>query len=161
MKQLILLAISLLAGLGSLPAQAATATGTFTVTINFSATCSVDTTGLAPVFTYTSGQAAAGFDTPQSFNVTCSNSTPYTLSLDAGGTGYTGSYTAGTGVGSYTDTVSTMAYTLTLASTSGTGNGNPQNVGLTGLIAANQFAAGGTGVYPYVITNTHTITVTY
>jgi len=156
-----LIAVALLTGLASLSAQALTATGTFNVTINFSSSCSVNTTGLTPVFNYTSLQgAAASFATPQSFTVTCTNSAPYTLSLDAGGAGYTGTYLAPNGT--YTNTASGLQYTLALPlATTGTGTGAAQTWALTGSMVPGQggTSCGALGVCAFA--DTHTLTVTY
>lgn len=157
-KILSLVAAALVMGLSSLSAQALTATGTFPVTINFTSTCSISTAGLAPTFTYTSLQATAAAATGVlSFTVTCTNTAPYTLSLDAGGTGYTGTYTAPTG--SYTDTASGLAYTLTLPTTTA-GIGAAQTYSLSGSMAAGQAGTCGTlGGCSFV--DNHTLTVTY
>lgn len=158
MKKLSLAFAMVITGLISLPSQAAVATGTFNVTINFTSVCTANTTGLAPVFNYTSGGAAAAFATAQSFTVTCTNSVPYTLSLDAGGTGYTGAYAAPTGT--YTNTASTLAYTLSLpAVTTGTGTGAAQTWALTGSMAAGQ--AGKCTAATCAFVDTHTLTITY
>ncbi len=158
MKKLFVLAASVLFGLASLPSQAATATGTFNVTINFTSVCTVSTAGLAPAFAYTSNQATAATATGGlSYSVTCTNGVPYTMALDAGGTGYTGTFTAPTG--SYTNTASTLAYSLTLpAAVAGTGAA--QTYSLSGAMAANQ-AGKCTALGGCVFTDTHTLTITY
>lgn len=157
-KILAFMAAGLLIGLGSMSAQAAIATGTFSVTVNFTSVCTANTAGLAPVFNYTSGGAAAAFATAQSFTVTCTNSVPYTLSLDAGGTGYTGAFTAPTGT--YTNAASTLIYSLSLpAVTTGTGTGAAQTWALTGAMAAGQ--AGKCGAATCAFVDTHTLTITY
>lgn len=150
--------VGLLFGLASVSSQAATATGNFNVTINFTSVCTANTAGLAPVFNYTSGGAAATFATAQSFTVTCTNGVPYTLSLDAGGTGYTGSYAAPTGT--YTNTASTLVYSLSLpATTTGTGSGIAQTWALTGNMVAGQNGTSTGALVPF--TDTHTVTITY
>ncbi len=158
MKKIALIAASLLIGLGSMSAQALTATGTFNVTINFTSVCTANTAGLAPSFTYTSNQAtAAAFATAQSFSVTCTNGVPYTMALDAGGTGYTGAFTAPTGT--YTNTASGLIYSLTLpAATAGTGAA--QTYALTGAMAAGQ-AGKCTTLGGCAFVDTHTLTITY
>ncbi len=157
-KILSLVAAALVMGLSSLSAQALTATGTFPVTINFTSSCSVSTTGLAPTFTYTSLQTTTATATGVlTFTVTCTNMAPYTLSLDAGGTGYTGTFTAPTG--SYTNTASGLAYTLTLPATT-PGTGAAQSYALSGSMAAGQAGTCGT-LGGCVFTDSHTLTVTY
>ena len=110
-------AAGLLLGVVSMSSQAGTATGNFNVTINFTSACTVTTTALTPTFTYTSNQvlpaAAAGGLT---YDVTCTKGVPYTMALDTVGTGWT--FAAGT----YTNTASTLNYSLTLpAAIAGTG----------------------------------------
>ncbi len=157
-KVLALIAAVLVTGLPSVPAQALTATGVFNVTINFTSVCTVNTAGLAPAFNYTSRQATpAAFATAQSFSVTCTNGVPYTMALDAGGTGYTGTFTAPTGT--YTNTASGLIYSLTLpAATAGTGAA--QTYALTGSMAAGQ-AGTCTTLGGCAFVDTHTLTITY
>lgn len=159
MKKVLLIAAGILFGLVSASSQAATATGTFNVTINFTSVCTANTAGLAPIFNYTAGQVAvASFATAQSFTVTCTNGVPYTVSLDAGGTGYTGAYTAPTGT--YTNTASTLVYSLSLpATTTGTGSGAAQTWNLTGSMAGGQAGTSTGALVPF--TDTHTLTITY
>ena len=140
----------------SVSSQAATqtATGNFNVTVNFTSVCTVNTTGLAPTFTYTSNQAAAA---PAAgalgFSVTCTSGVPYTMALDTGGTGYT--FAAGV----YTNTASTLTYSLTLpAAVAGTGAA--QAYTLSGSMGANQ-AGACTTAGGCVFTDTHTLTITY
>ena len=98
-----LVAAGLLGGLSSMSAHALNATGTFNVTINFTSSCSVNTAGLAlAAFNYTSLQTTTATFGPLPFTVTCTNLAPYTVSLDAGGATYTGSYVAP--LGTYTNT---------------------------------------------------------
>jgi len=158
MKKIALIAAGLVIGLSSLSAQALTATGTFNVTINFTSVCTANTAGLAPVFNYTSLQGtAASFATAQSFSVTCTNGVPYTMALDAGGTGYTGAFTAP--AGTYTNTASGLIYSLTLpAATAGTGAA--QTYALTGSMAAGQ-AGTCTTLGGCAFVDTHTLTITY
>jgi spore coat protein U-like protein len=157
MKKLILSSACLLISLGSLSAHAGTATGNFNVVINFTSACAVGGS-LAPTFTYTSNQgtAAAAAGT-LAFTVTCTSGVPYTMALDAGGTGYTGTFTSPTG--SYTNTASTLNYTLTLpAASAGTGAAQPYN--LSGSMPANQ-AGKCTVLGGCTFTDSHTMTVTF
>lgn len=157
MKKLIWSAACLLIGFGSLSAQAGTATGNFNVVINFTSACSIGGS-LAPTFAYTSSQgAAAAAAGTLAFTVTCTNGVPYTLALDAGGTGYTGTFTSPTG--SYTNTASTLNYTLTLPTPSA-GTGASQPYTLSGNMPANQ-AGKCTVLGGCTFTDAHTMTVTF
>lgn len=158
MKRFILAITAIVAALFSVSSQALTATGTFNVTINFTSACTVNTAGLAPIFNYTSGQgAAAAFATAQSYTVTCTSGVPYTMSLDAGGTGYTGAFTAPTGT--YTNTASGLIYSLTLPAAAA-GTGAAQTYALTGSMAAGQAGTCATlGGCAFV--DSHTLTITY
>jgi len=156
-KILVLVVAAILTSMGSLSAQAGTATGTFNVVINFTSACTVGGT-LAPAFTYVSGQAAAA---PAAgtlgYTVTCTSGVPYTMSLDAGGTGYTGAWAAPTGT--YTNTASTLIYTLTLpAAVAGTGAAQAYTLSgsMAGLQAGKCTTLGGC-----TFTDTHTLTVAF
>ncbi len=159
-KILSLVAAALVMGLSSLSAQAATnnVTGTFNVTINFTSACTVNTGTLAPSFSYTSNQATpAPIGGNLGYSVTCTSGVPYTMALDAGGTSYTGTFTAPTGT--YTNSASTLQYSLTLpAAVAGTGAA--QSYTLSGNMAPLQ-AGACTTLGGCVFTDTHTLTITY
>jgi spore coat protein U-like protein len=90
--------------------------GVLTLTTPVSASCSIVSSPTPLVINYTAfGAQQTG---TSDFQVRCTNSTPYTLSLDA---------TSGTIVG--------LPYTLSVPS-SGTGTGLAQTVTITGTIAA-------------------------
>jgi hypothetical protein len=91
-------------------AQAASTTANFNVTVNLTSKCEVTAGPTDVAFTYTSFQVGASTATGGAFGVRCTNTLPYTMSLDA---------TSGTVIG--------LAYTLGLSASSGTG------AGLTGL----------------------------
>jgi len=152
-------AAGLLFGLVSVSSQAAggTATGNFNVSINFTSACTVGGS-LAPSFTYISGQAGAATAAGTlAYTVTCTNGVPYTMALDAGGTGYTGAWATPTGT--YTNTASALIYTLTLPAAIA-GTGAAPSYTLSGNMAALQ-AGPCTSVGGCTFTDTHTLTVTF
>ena len=150
-KLLSSVALSLLAlsSFMTAPAQAATATGNFNVVINLTSACEINSpTNLT--FNYTSFQAAAASST-STFNVRCTNTLPYALSLD---------------LASVTDAATNLAYTLAMTGATAAGTGANQLITVTGTMAAGQ---SGTCAGPAatVCTNVasankqRTITVTY
>jgi len=154
-----LIAAALLAGLGSLSAQAGTTNSAFNVVINFTPVCTIGG-ALAPTFNYTSNQgAAAAAAGTLGFSVTCTTGVPYTLALDTSGeAGFT--YTGGVAPAyNYTDTASTLNYTLTLpAAVAGTGAA--QAYALTGNMPGAQ--AGKCTVFgDCTFTDIHTMIVTF
>jgi len=81
MKKLILVIALGLATIAALPAHAATVAGNFDVTINLTSVCRLTTSPGALTLNYTSfGAAPTPVTTP--FAVQCTNTLPYTLSLD-------------------------------------------------------------------------------
>jgi spore coat protein U-like protein len=147
-----LLAMALLAL--TQPASAATATTTFAVTATVVATCSVTATSLA--FGNYTGDVNPATST---VSVTCTNSTPYTLSLSAGAaTGATvtnRSMTAGgvlLGYGLFSDSGHTTNFDTTASITA---NGLAQPVTVYGQIPAGEYVAPGS------YSDTITATVTY
>lgn len=141
-------------GLASAPVQAATATATIAVSATVQATCSVSATAL--VFgNYTTVVNA----NTATVSVTCTNTTPYTLGLNAGlGTGATTTnrYMMNGAIllsyGLFTDAAHTTNF-ATLASANGTGN--PVVTTVYGQIPAAQY------VTPGAYTDQITATVTY
>jgi spore coat protein U-like protein len=136
-------------------AAAATATAPIAVTATVQATCIVSTTAMS-FGTYT------GTVLPSTSTVTvqCTNTTPYTLGLNAGvASGATVTNRSMTGPGSallnyglYTDSGHATNF-ATLASTNGTGS--PIVTTIYGQVAAGQYVA------PGAYTDTITATVTY
>ena len=148
-------------------ATAATATATFTVSANIVASCTVAATNLSfGTYNPASGTALTGSST---ISVYCTNSTPYTVFLNAGtGTGSTfttrkllNSTTSTTlGYNLYTSSQLTTVWGDTTASTgdiTGTGAGTLTAVPATvyGSIPINQDMAPGT------YSSTITVTVNY
>lgn len=121
MKKLALIAALGLSSL-ALSSHAATATGTFDVTINLTSACQI-TSAPTAAFTYTSFQAAAA-TFASSFNVKCTNTLPITsVTLDSL---------------SVTDDATNLAYTLALGTVPGAGTGVDQSIAITGSMAASQ-----------------------
>lgn len=137
------IAAALAAAFAAIPAaNAATATGNFNVTVNLTSKCEVTSAPTDVAFTYTSFQAAAATATGGAFTVRCTNTLPYTMSLDAA---------AGT--------VSGLNYTLSLSSASGTGNGAGQNYSVNGSMVSGQ--AGTCALGSCAGTDARVLTVTY
>ncbi len=160
-RTLAAMALLSVAGLIGAPAYASTtATTTFSVTATVNATCTISATNLA-FGTYT-GTAVSQQST---VSVTCSNTTPYNVGLNAGTTtgatvttrqmagpsGATLSYAL------YSDTAHTVNWGNTVGTdtVTGTGNGAAQALTVYGLITAGQYPSPGS------YTDTVTATVTY
>ena len=144
----------------NLPAHAATATSTIAVTATVQATCLNTATALS-FGTYTGTQA----DATAVVTVTCTNSTPYTVGLNAGtavaATVTTRKMTGGAGVflayGLFTDAARTLNWGSTVATdtVAGVGNGAAQPITVYGRVPAAQYVA------PGVYSDTIIATVTY
>ena len=141
------------------PAWGATGTATMSVTATVQATCSVSATTL-DFGTYTGTQ----LDGSSTLTVNCTNTTPYTLALNAGtGTGAT------VAVRKMTASTTTLNYSLyqdnargTLwgqttgtDTVAGTGNGSAQSLTVFGRITGNQLPT------PGAYSDTITATITY
>jgi spore coat protein U-like protein len=145
---------------GGLPAAAATATTTYTVSTTVQATCSVSAGNMA--FGAYSGAAVTA---DASLSITCTNTTPYIVGLSAGvGAGGTTTTRQMTGPGAATlgyQMFRDGALTQNWGNTAGTdtqagaGNGVAQVLTVYGQIAAGQAVTPG----PYA--DTITVTVTY
>ena len=142
------------------PAMAATATTTFQVTATVAATCLISATSLA--FGSYTGVVANATST---ISVTCTNTTPYNVGLDAGtASGATVTTRKMTGPASallnyalYRDSAHTLNWGNTVGTDtqSGTGSGSAQSLTVYGQVAASQFVAPGS------YTDTITATVSY
>ena len=122
-------------------AQAAQATGNFNVTVNLTSKCEVVSAANVD-FTYTSFQPGAATGTGGGFQVRCTNTLPYTMSLDA-----------------TTGTVAGLNYALSLSAASGTGTGAAQSYTVNGTMAPSQ---GGTcALGTCAGTDARVLTVTY
>lgn len=147
---------------GSGSAIAATATGTLGVTINITSGCVVDAGPNTLDFGSTGAVIGANVDVQTTFNVTCDNTTTYTVALNGG---VSGSITARE-MRNGANAVSYQLYTNTARTTvfgdgtngitvAGTGTGLAQAITVYGRVAPQTAPA--TGVY----NDTVTITVTY
>lgn len=150
MKKLILVIALGLAAIATMPAQAATATGQFDVTINLTSACKYTKTSDV-VFNYTSFQAGAqAHTTAGAFTIQCTKTLAYAMALDS------------TAV---TDNAVDLDYTLALSAASGTGNGATQAYTVTGSMAANQAGkcstVGGACTNGASTNKTRTLTITY
>jgi spore coat protein U-like protein len=142
------------------PAAAATVTTTIAVTATVQATCLVTATSLG-FGTYTGVQV----DATSTVSVTCNNTTPYNVGLNAGlATAATVSTRKMTGPTAallsyslYQDSARTLNWGTTVATDTlaGTGNGAAQPLTVYGRIPASQF------VTPGAYTDTITATVTF
>jgi len=140
-------------------AFAATATTSFNVNATVQATCLVNATSLN-FGTYSGVQ----LDGTSTINVTCTNTTPYTVGLDAGTfTGatvttrrMTGPAAAPLSYALYSDSGRTTNWGNSTGSwVSGTGNGSAQGITVYGRIPAAQYATPGS------YADTIAVTVTY
>jgi spore coat protein U-like protein len=143
----------------NLPAVAATATATMTVSATVDATCLITATPLA-----FGAYAGTQTDATSTLSVTCSNTTPYNVGLDAGlATGATVTSRAMTITGAsllyslFQDAGRTTNWGNTVGTdtVAGTGTGSAQTLTVYGRIEAGQF------VTPGAYTDTITATVTY
>ncbi len=154
------LSLAVAAGLFTASAQAATATSSFGVSATVQATCLIDTTSLA-FGIYTGVQ----LDTTSTITVTCTNTTPYDVGLDAGvAAGATVTTRQMTGPTAellsyalFQDTGRTVNWgsTVSTDTATGTGSGAAQPLTVYGRIAADQFVA------PGAYTDTVTATITF
>jgi len=150
----------LVLSLSPLPADAATATGTFAVTATVQATCSVTSASLA-FGTYT-GVALPGTTT---VSVTCTSTTPYNISLNAGTAAgatvttrnMTGPAGAVINYGLFSDAAHAVNWGTTIGTdtVAGTGNGSAQVSTVYGFLPAAQL------VTPGAYSDTITATISY
>jgi spore coat protein U-like protein len=161
------LAIAASLALISVGAQATTATNTFTVSTNVTASCAVSGSDLTFTDVDPLANASTATNGTSTVSVTCSNTTPYDVGISAGAaSGATVSARKMT----HTDTTSTLNYALysdsarstnwgdTVATdtVAGTGSGAVQDLTVYGKIASGQQTAK-VGAY----SDTVTVTVTY
>jgi len=144
-------------GFASSPAFAGTETGSMTVSATVEAACLMTTAPLA--FGSYTGLAISG---TANFSISCTNSTPYTLALNAGSsTGATVSTRKMTSTGGtlayalYRDSARTLNWGTDVGTTySGTGSGSAQSVSIYGSVASGQQPTPGS--YSDVVTATLT-----
>lgn len=114
--------------------------GSVPVSITLGAQCTVSTPPPTLSFNYTAFQASA-LVVPVNFGITCTNTAPYTMSLDT---------TTGVAAG--------LAYSLALSASSATGTGVEQTFTITGTMAGGQ---SGDCTSSCGETKFHNITVSY
>ena len=141
-------------------AQAATTTTTFQVTATVLSTCQVSATGLA-FGNYTGAQTNA----TSTISVTCTNTTPYNVGLDAGTSAgatvttraMTGPAGALLGYALYSDAARSVNWGNTVGTdtVTGTGTGSAQALMVYGRIPAGSLPT------PGAYADTVTVTVTY
>ena len=143
MNKRLILAVAVASMFAAIPAaQAGTATGNFNVTVNLTSQCQITAGPTDVAFTYTSFQATAATATGGAYTVRCTNTLPYTMSLDAA-----------------SGTVSGLNYTLSLSAASATGNGAGQNYTVNGSMVSGQ--AGTCANASCSGTDARVLTVTY
>jgi spore coat protein U-like protein len=157
-------ALALLGAGVALPstAVAGTATTTLGVSLTISAGCNVSS---SPVAFPGQTVLSAGVDATGSLSVTCTNTTPYNVGLDAGGGSgasvsnrlMTGPSSATVAYALYQDSshASNWGNTVGTDTKSGTGNGNAQSLTVYGHIAAQTTPA------PGAYADTVNVTVTF
>lgn len=143
-------------------AQSATATTTFTVQIILQASCIINS---ASTLNFGStGVLSANVDATSTISVQCTNTTPYTISLNPGtGAGATVAARLMTFGGNtvtyslYRDVGRTLVWgqTISTDTTAGTGNGSAQTYTVYGRVPVQITPA------PATYTDTITVTVTY
>jgi len=142
---------------------AATATTTMAVQVTITATCLINSASTLN-FGNSIGVLAANVDQTSTIQVTCTNTTPYNIGLNAGtGTGATVAtrkLTSGANTINYTlysnsGRTTVWGNTVSTDTVAGTGNGSAQNYTVYGRIPAQTTPAPGS------YTDTITVTVTY
>jgi spore coat protein U-like protein len=143
-------------------AFAATATTTMTVQVTITASCTINSA--ATLNFGTQGVLATNVDQTSTLQVTCTNTTPYNIGLNAGtGSGATVAtrkLTSGANTVNYTlysnsGRTTVWGNTVSTDTVAGTGNGAAQSYTVYGRIPAQTTPA------PGAYTDTITVTVTY
>ncbi|MDY0743006.1 spore coat U domain-containing protein [Paucibacter sp. R3-3] len=162
-KSLLLIAALLASG----AAQAVTASNTFQVTATVISSCTVSGTALNFGNTIDPLAAAVPLDATSTLSVTCSNTTPYTVALNAGSNaGGASNFSArAMKAGSrslayqlYLDTGRSSVWgdgTASSATVAGTGTGSVQTLSIYGRLPSLA------NVAPGAYTDTVTVTITY
>lgn len=144
-------------------ANAATATGQFTVRLTITAECRVNSA--TDLDFGSSGVIAANVDAQSTITVQCTNSTPYNVGINAGaGAGatvanrlMTGPDAATVGYTVYRDAARTQVWGITIGTDTlaGTGNGQAQPITVFGRVPPQSTPAAG------AYSDTLTVTVTF
>ena len=141
---------------------AATATSTFTVQVSITATCTINSASTLNFGTV--GVLAGNTDQTSTIQVTCTNTTPYNIGLNAGtGTGATvavrkmtsGANTVNYSLYSNSGRTTVWGNTIGTDTQAATGNGSAQSYTVYGRVPAQATPAPGT------YTDTITVTLTY
>jgi spore coat protein U-like protein len=142
-------------------AQAATYTGNFNVLMTVQPACTISAVPLA----FGTYNPTAGASATATISVSCTNTTPYNVGLDAGTTGSSSIAQrllingAGNKIGysMYKDAAHTMVWGQTVGTdtVAGTANGGTQQITVYGLLPGGQYA------FPGTYTDTITATITY
>lgn len=144
------------------PADANTATSTFNATLTLQTSCQVASNNTLSFGTQ--GVLSANTDATTTFNVQCTNSTPYNVGLNAGttsgGSTSTRLLTSGSETVAYkmfSDSARTTNWGNTVGTdtVAGTGNGSQQTLTIYGRVPAQ------TTPGPATYNDTVTVTVTY
>lgn len=143
-------------------AIAATATGSFQVTVNITSTCIVDST--ATLDFGSPGVLSSNVDQTTTIGVRCTNTTPYNILLNKGVNGTsvttrqmkTGTETINYSLFRDTGRTQNWGETIGTDTVAGTGNGGAQNYTVYGRIPGPQ-----TTPSPGVYTDTITVTINY
>jgi spore coat protein U-like protein len=130
----ILTATAIAAALAAGNAEAGSTSGTFNVNVTLTSACTLGAV-TAVAFAYTSLQVAVQNATGGGFNVSCTNSLPYTFGLQVGNGAPTPPGAASIAV---LDNAVNLNYSLALSAAGGTGNGAAQAYSVTGTMAGNQ-----------------------
>lgn len=120
MKQHLLSALLGFAALASGTAHAVTATGNFNVAVTLTSACALNTPSNGAM-AYTALATSNASATAATINVQCTNTLPYTATLNGAGTTTSNVYT-------FTDTDLDLTYKLTLSAT-GLGAADGKNIG--------------------------------
>ena len=142
--------------------QAATSTATFTVSITLVATCTINSAS-ALNFGSSVGILSSVINQTSTISVTCSNTTPYNIGLDAGTSGGTvttrkmksGSNAVNYALYSDSGRTTNWGNTVGTDTVSATGNGAAQTYTVYGQVPAQTTPA------PGAYSDTITVTVTY
>ena len=137
--------IAALPGLAGAAVYSQSKTASFDVTMKIVADCTISASGID--FGQTQGVLAAAVNGSSSINVTCTNTTPYNVGLNAGtGTGSSGTTRYMNGTGANTNTVKFNLYqaqgstpwgnTQGTDTMAGTGTGSAQTLTVYGEIPA-------------------------
>jgi spore coat protein U-like protein len=149
-------------GLIATQASAATATGTFAVSMTIQSSCVL--TSSSGIAFGTTGVLSANTDTTGTLGVQCTTTTPYTVALDAGaGTGASTATRKLTASGStidyalYRDSARTLTWGNVQGTDTvgGTGNGSTQTLTVYGRVPSQATPAAGS------YTDTVNVTITY